>query len=365
MLSRWFGEGRITRSTDFARGPVTPRQRAAAPMLSAPAPEAPSYMPPGAAARDPSVGPQRSYGGDPLGRLPPAAAAKLNALIDHNADSGAAVREISQRRSQIAEGRRVPLSRLEMIRSGRQYAGRDQDIERTGRDLELIDEQLRGFDARIDRLVAGQWHGTNRILDWLRDIPPGVLIEPHPKIAAPKLAKGETAAERVAALRERTASLRADLHSVASAPIFAADAKAIMVRQIAELAERGRPDVMGCAEIGSEIKFRTMLVNANAPRTWFEHVDTLGLLAWLHGDEIARRLAAEIDEVADDSAALSDADRTAKERELLAEILECERLEEATIEAAEAAGAEAVARRLDVDPRALLGLASELPPARR
>jgi hypothetical protein len=81
----------------------------------------------------------------------------------------------------------------------------------------------------------------------------------------------------------------------------------------------------------------------------------LSVTAWLFKDTLIRALEAEVDLIADDTVALSEDERTARERAALAQLLDVERGEAAL---AEQAGE---LPRPDIDPRAYLGLASTLP----
>jgi hypothetical protein len=89
-------------------------------------------------------------------------------------------------------------------------------------------------------------------------------------------------------------------------------------------------------------------------------IDAFGILCWAFGDSLIAMLEAEVDAMADDAAALDNDERAERESALLAKILEMERVEEAIIEA----GGDQAKRRPDADPRAVLGLSSDLPPPR-
>jgi hypothetical protein len=80
------------------------------------------------------------------------------------------------------------------------------------------------------------------------------------------------------------------------------------------------------------------------------------LVAPRHADRAGEQ---EVDDLADDSQALDDAERGFREADLTARMLQTERVEEAFIEQAEAAG-QTIARRPDADPRAVLGLADSV-----
>ncbi|WP_407186706.1 hypothetical protein [Bradyrhizobium centrosematis] len=79
-------------------------------------------------------------------------------------------------------------------------------------------------------------------------------------------------------------------------------------------------------------------------------------LSWLDPTAFEKRLHEEIDNLPQPALAMSADDRAAKLLQLEAELLAREREEEALIELAEEQGA-AIARRLDADPRAVLGIA--------
>ena len=91
-------------------------------------------------------------------------------------------------------------------------------------------------------------------------------------------------------------------------------------------------------------------------------VDPLALLAWVLGPEkVLARLNEEIELRCNDPHAITDEDRAKRVSELNAKILEAERQEEAIVCALESDGM-TIARRPDADPRAILTLASTLPP---
>ena len=83
-----------------------------------------------------------------------------------------------------------------------------------------------------------------------------------------------------------------------------------------------------------------------SPRGW----TPIGLIA---------ALEAEIDRLADDEHALAPEERQAQERQLRAELLAAERLEEAAVMQAKDDGVE-ILRRPAADPRAVLGLADHV-----
>jgi hypothetical protein len=85
--------------------------------------------------------------------------------------------------------------------------------------------------------------------------------------------------------------------------------------------------------------------------------DTLALIGWTFRDQLIAAVEQEIDKRADDKAALTDEQRAGRLAELSGAILQSERVEVALIEQA---GGDVTYRR-DTDPRALFGLAGNLP----
>lgn len=83
--------------------------------------------------------------------------------------------------------------------------------------------------------------------------------------------------------------------------------------------------------------------------------DAMALLAWLHQDELIRRLDAEIDATADDASALDADQRRQAEAEILADRLAVER-EEAELCWSQAATGGPISLRFDLAPETLLGV---------
>lgn len=177
---------------------------------------------------------------------------------------------------------------------------------------------------------------------------------------APELKKGEDLLGAIEARRRRLRELESDLHGVRCAPWPSGVAKQKMRAEIEALAEAG-PDVTGIVEHNGPIgwpltNYRFDVYNVPAPGVvaFGQLVDPKALIAWLFKDQLIDRLSAEIDECADDNAALDAKARAEKEAEALSDILACEHAEAALIEQAQAQGLP-VAYRVDCDPRAVLG----------
>jgi hypothetical protein len=310
-----------------------------------------------------------------LSKLPPTAAAKMRRLKGEQDDINAAIFDLSQRRQPFIETRRLAEQNLEGFRNYRPTRGAhphidnpDRAIATAQREFDDAEAEIAMINERLGRLNARKSKLADNLFGYLRDrIPAGIVIEEHPAAPPPELAKGQTWATFVEAQRDRIASLRADLHEVRSACLPAAVVKAMIRKQIADLAARGRIDVLPSIEIGRAIVWPSTTTIARVAGPAGEALgpvatpDVLGLLAWLHGDKLVKLLEGEVDELADDSHALSDDDRSKRERELLSAILEAERIEVAAVEAADTSE---IVMRPDTDPRAALNLSGDLPPPR-
>ena len=88
-------------------------------------------------------------------------------------------------------------------------------------------------------------------------------------------------------------------------------------------------------------------------------VDVEALLCWTFKDQMIAAVDKEIELRGDDANALSDAQRAERTATILGDLLMSEREEELLIEHGEAKGI-VLARRTNADPRALLGLSSDL-----
>jgi hypothetical protein len=123
-----------------------------------------------------------------------------------------------------------------------------------------------------------------------------------------------------------------------------------------------RPDVSGLVDRCDEIEFphsRTPLQSYGTAGA-VNIVDPVGLVAWLFPKDFHAAIDKAIDEAGDDKSALSPEQRAEKVAQIDGDILASER-EEARF--AELAG---LLPRADIDPRAALNLADNMPaPARR
>jgi hypothetical protein len=244
-------------------------------------------------------------------------------------------------------------------------AARDKQLVQAEAEVQAVRDELAELDGKISALAARRSAVAQRCTEWLGALATGTVLEFHPPPEPPK-PNGKTSP--IEAIRQRIARQRAELEAARTAPFPSGVCKRLAREQIEALAERGTPSVLPLVEHGRSIAFP----KADTRGQLFGHVaspdhpqitgfsahdapDSLAVLAWLFRNEMVSRIEAEIDEFADDENALDDSQRAAKSVDLLAEILECERVEEAIIEAAAASG-QVIARRDDADPRAVLGV---------
>jgi hypothetical protein len=120
----------------------------------------------------------------------------------------------------MSPGRMNPAGAIEHVQP--QTATRDQlaeveaEIAAATADLVAINERMAGHQASVGKLVPA-------LTRWIASIPADVRIEPHrPSEAAKKAAKGSATVE---AARERISELKADIHTIRSAPPPSAEVK--------------------------------------------------------------------------------------------------------------------------------------------
>jgi hypothetical protein len=195
------------------------------------------------------------------------------------------------------------------------------------------------------------------VIDWLNLLPKDTTIQSYSRS---DVKVREVMSSQIEKQRQRIRGLQADLRQIDAAPYTTADAKKRALAEIEQLAERGRPGVHQLIEQRESTidwpasELDTMLlrpVKAN---------DGIALVAWLYRGDLIKAVAKEIDSVGDDTRALTDEQRFDRFKVCLADLLQAERDEEALIESATFE----VLRRIDADPRAVLGLDISLGPKR-
>jgi hypothetical protein len=316
--------------------------------------------------------------------LPQRAAIKLRDMRDRAEELRAGLLSISDRLREdlrpqkwaAEESYRAVTDPAAALRMGSR-ALRDDDqvvIERKRR----LDAATAAFDHGVDvqSMREARLHAITgplaRVEDYLkRQTGPEFLAVDG---VAAELMEGETFLSAVESLRNSITGLVTELHRIGAAPIPSSVVKQRLAAKIDDLARLGRVDLFGTVERGDPPIWPTEVyradvfasaatkdgpaqvvgvINARIP-------NAIALLAWLFKDRLTAALDAEIDALADDEHSLSDEERRSRERAVREEILQVEYREEASIEAAEAAG-QFIARRDNADPRAVLGITGPMP----
>lgn len=299
--------------------------------------------------------------------LPAKSAAKLEALIAARDDAFAIVRAASE----AAEREREHVDNTE--RSARRAVdqlparaatplGEKMWAEERQRYFEPVERAKAGLDRARARYEAAsqrlQEHAyLARTLGWLEDARRDGL---RLKATAVPIVKARDLRAEVDRIRAEITEISTAWEETEAAPRPSADAIAALNDDIDAIAARGRPAVDLRRRSGPPVRLmeREFLLNIRAGGAEANVAPGLigdggaAFLVWLLRNEIKERIAALVGDK-DTPGALSDEAREARFSELSARRLELERLEEATIVAAEAEGM-FIPRRSDCDPRAIL-----------
>ena len=317
-------------------------------------------------------------------QIPKPVKAKLRDLRRARHDARLAWRAVSDERAEAWDNKRSIEARLTALTGGRpsspwyghaqqaNYYRLEDDHPEVGEQLTKLND-AKAIIERLDRLVEVRAHHMDQLSrllnsletylgEGLAAVADAIKIYKGP---APSPQKRETPTDAVERCRRRLRELDADRHKVASAPWHSAQAKERARAEIDALAARGKPDVMSLVESQAELIYwrerpfsdviiAGRLVSASGDPS------ALPLLFWLHRDAIVAKIEAQINEVADDANALTAEQRTEQIGEIERDRLAVQREEEYWIGKAIDVGM-TILRRPDADPRAVLGLADDMP----
>lgn len=223
-------------------------------------------------------------------------------------------------------------------------------------DLKRVQEK---YDARVARSQK-----AGRIINVLEEWARANSRKTIAMVELPKLAKADTPQAIAAKLDE----LHAELKAIDEAPVHSSVAKAHIARIVDEMGTAATPDVSRLLDGGNRIDWPTRRDELHAPtfipaidgkagsmlgKAHSQTVDAVGLMCALARDEMVGWLEGVVDAQANDEAALDDETREAREREILAAILDLERKEAALAERGD------IELRPDLDPRATLSVTVE------
>lgn len=297
--------------------------------------------------------------------LPPLARERLDALRTLVTDARGAARQHADRLADLRGEKRDAARRLMMLRDypGRRVRDDDPQVLALNAEIAELSEKI----ARIEKIAAERSSKGRPISElvrsierFLNDLPGGAVISDAASPAV-KIAKGETFLDLIEGRRRRLRELTADARRVRAAPVPSAVVKERMRAEVAALAERGEPDVSPAVEVGKPVRFATELTTIFVEGSVGRASGPIRLdratefVAWLLQDQLVAKLDELIDEVADDAAALDDEQRAERLAEIERDRLAVQFEEEAAVRLAEERGL-TVPRRVDADPRAVLGV---------
>ncbi len=339
-----------------------------------------------------TAGPPRnnSSGTDPLHHLPEAARLKLRSMLDADEELHASLSDLSER---IAEAREavgraqrrlreltvapiggsalniVALDHPSAVQAQAQLDSAQAQVQR------LVDRQalLRSRQSKAagnclryaERLPhAPAKEPTGRFVDG-REISEFLTTEVAEHTEPVRVPKGWT----LDRARERIEELREEAEALEDRPKHSHVIRDMLEKQVRTMAARGEPDVLRSMELGTPLRFptstvrntlhgHTQLPNGTHPvmvALVQEVPDLLPLWLFFEQDRVVQWINERIEHFADDSRALTDAERTAELVRVATERLAVERIEEELVMLAGAA------RRDRADARAVLSLSSELP----
>lgn len=280
--------------------------------------------------------------------LPGPAQNKLTTIRLRAADAKALQASGSRSIAGLRQQEQHHMSTLARLKSGGQYDNTKRDIAEAEAALSAVQAEIASLLTMIgdrDRRLRNEVDTLQRLEAWAertnsRKFRPVAPVKPD--------LGGATIVEALASVRGKISDAQADWNRIKAASLPAADLKAAVRAQVATLAtpptirnRSGDVAVDWPGQIpGGELQYQ---------RTG------LGFLAWLAGDQIVARLEAEIDATTDEQRTVSAEAKAAADTEFPAIILAHERVEEALIEMATAAGLD-VLRRPDASPLAVLGI---------
>lgn len=294
-------------------------------------------------------------------RLPTGARAKLEMLRADVEQHRAIIRHYSDQEIDLGEAVQTAERRLRDQGPAQIEAQESRLAELRARKADLQAKQA----GPSDRLEAIGLLVSN-IEQWFRSIRQDARIGAVDHVT-PKLRKSEAADDAIAILRQSIEAHKAELAAVRSAPLTRGEAKSRARDQINALADSGAPEIAHTLRGGHPIAWPMtghdlQVMNAQPGASIMGRTpDSMALVAWLHREPLIAAIELQIDIAAGDEAeSLSTEERSAKEADLVVAILKAERDEEALIVETEERG-NGVRRRPDADPRAVLGLSSDLP----
>ena len=303
--------------------------------------------------------------------LPATVTATIRALQLEEAEAAASARVVGDQLFHLRQAREDTAKRLADLKrsvaqgvltpadKGAEIARLESDIAETVNAIEKLELRfavLSANAANAQALLRSQEKYARASLSG------GKVVHLAPPAETPELKKHETYADAIEKRRRRGRELRADVDKYRAAPVPSSVVIQGAIDEIEALASRGAPDAFNAIERGGSLEWPTFHYKnfTSAGRIEFQVADTLPIIAHLLKPQMIAAAKAAIEAAADDEAALSADDRARLIAEAERDALAVEREEVALIRAAKAAGQPAFIRP-DTDPRAVLGLADDMP----
>ncbi|MHB2166078.1 hypothetical protein [Alsobacter sp. R-9] len=307
--------------------------------------------------------------GDPLGALPVSVADRYRVLLDERDEA----RGIWEVRRDASEAQRVRVRDAERdLTILREASGRKESVRQSDGSLSWSpgvshEERLAAAEKRVEtakaefaRLNARTEEAHERYQAAMRaEVQAMRYIRAHADrvTAAAPVTIAKATPDALAKVLEEIAKLGADRHEIRSAPVPSSYAKARMRAEVDALANAGRPDVGRLIDIpDGEITWpeeRCEISNGSGAVTYGRLPDATALVAWLYRDDLVARLDREIEDLADDGAALDEQTRAKKLAAIAEATLAAERKAVAIVDSLKAGG-QWVAFPEHLDVRALL-----------
>jgi hypothetical protein len=290
-----------------------------------------------------------------VARLPHAAQSKYRSLAALADDSAALLRVAMERSKRLEESLyhcEMRLGRLDPRTEG------DDAITKLRADRDALRTEVSTIEQRRSTLNARR-SNAEQVLSQLQAAIPLLVERGGGQLRAVTITaqprKGESLKDAILRLRREIANANSELSALRTAPLPPADIKAEISRQIAAMADQGRP-VLRLDGGSVEVAWPDVAQFANPGQPMAApNGGASKLLCWLFQDQITAALTNGVDDVV---GGISTAEREARTAELNDEILRLEHEEESLIVQALDAGLD-VHRRYQASPFALLGLEVE------
>ena len=290
-----------------------------------------------------------------VGRLPYPAQSKYRALAALADDSGALLRATMERSKRLEESLyhvEMRLGRLDPRTEG------DDAIAKLRADRDALRAEVNTEEQRRSTLNARR-SNAEQVLSQLQAAIPLLVERGGGQLRAVTITaqprRDESLKDAILRLRREIANANSELNGLRTAPLPPADIKAEINRQVAAMADQGRPALRldgGTVEVAWPDV--SLFANPGAPMA-APNGSASRLLCWLFQDQITAALTNGVDDVI---GGVSKSDRERRSAELTDEVRRLEHEEESLVTQALDAGLD-VHRRYQASPFALLGLEVE------